>query len=65
VLSIKEHGDVLREKFPKRRLPRIGYVPYVLVLGMAPGLGFRRDFVRYVEDACVDCRLRDQSAIQA
>ncbi len=45
---MKAHGDILREKYPKRKLPRVGYVPYMAVLAMAPALGFRRDFVRCV-----------------
>ena len=46
VLSVKAHGDILREKYPNRKLPRVGYVPYLAVLALAPALGFRRDFVR-------------------
>ncbi len=45
---MKAHGDILREKYPNRKLPRVGYVPYAAVLMMAPALGFRRDFVRCV-----------------
>ena len=43
---MKAHGEILREKYPKRKLPRVGYVPYAAVLTLAPALGLRRDFVR-------------------
>ena len=48
VLSLKDHGDVLRERYPKRKLPRVGYVPYLVVLAIAPATGLRRDFVKCV-----------------
>jgi len=43
---MKEIGDILRTKYPDRRLPKFGYIPYLMIWAAGPMFGMGRDFIK-------------------
>jgi len=57
-LWMKEIGDILKKKYPDRKMPLYGYAPYIVLWAIAPLFGMGRDFIAasYGKIPRFDCR---------
>lgn len=45
-LWMKQIGDILKQRYPSRKLPLFGYIPYSAMWAIGPLIGLRRDFIK-------------------